>query len=106
MPPVKLSKCVPRRDRSNNREWQSAQWCILEAPGLRLAVWNQTDLEGKKITGWRFKLPGYLMQDEHRSPFFDYSLTLAAWPHLEGQVFLTRREALQALEAIKLMEED
>jgi len=102
-----LHKQHPRKENgSSPREWISARWTIKEAPGFRLCILCASGLDGKKITGWKYSLPLYLLQEENRDPLLDYSLTLYAWPSLEGQFFSTRHEALQALSLLEELKEE
>jgi len=78
---MKVSKVLPREG------FIGATWRVQEFPGLCMICTRQG--------GWRF-----LLWPEHNEKEEAYYIKL------RGQRFSTRREALQALEAIKLMEAD
>ena len=81
-------------DGSILQRW-SATWEVVEYPGLFLGKSKSSDA---KHAAWSFWCRGGYSSDEQ--VLAEIKQALALFPHLEGQAFATRREALQALEMV------
>jgi len=76
---IRVSKVLPRK------EFAGAMWRVKELPGMLMSCTPQG--------GWRF-----LLWSEHSQKEKD------CYSKLKGQRFSTRQEALQALEAVMLLQ--
>jgi len=112
---VKMRKLVPKRCDFHGPKhpgFPSALWSIVDVPGLRLSLEVPTSIGSKKT--WRFEVPvglqGYIEVDpserwtgvEWTKP--QYSLIRSIWLDLKHLRFPTRKEALQVLEVMIMLE--
>jgi len=95
MTDLRLVKC-----RERGQEWLSATWGVDSIPGLTLSrSWHS------KPPGWQFGFC-FRKDDETNQILDEYLPARRIQKKLHGQCFPTRREAMQALEVMLMLEED
>jgi len=101
-PQIRLRKSWPPKqdiddDGSVLERW-SANWEILDYPGLFLARRRDS---GTQRPYWSFSCNAAYLPTEKQPQEFERAIGL--FPLLQGQLFITRREALQALRASEVV---